>query len=138
MMNFATITVGAARLALLILALAVPANERMDALIEKATELGAASVQPLMMARSVVQLGGDRAAKRLAHWQAVAAAACEQSGRNRLPLVAPVQALSAWLAQRDRAHQGFVLSPQAQGPLTSLARAPGGASSQLPARLVLA
>ncbi len=79
------------------LALGVPANERMDALIEKATELGAAAIRPLMCERSVLRLGGERADKKRAHWQAVAVAASEQSGRTRVPQVEPVAAIGAWL-----------------------------------------
>ncbi|KQR62138.1 16S rRNA (uracil(1498)-N(3))-methyltransferase [Acidovorax sp. Leaf160] len=67
----------------------MPANERMDWLVEKATELGAASIQPVAAARSVLKLSGERATKRQAHWQAIAVAACEQCGRNRVPLVHP-------------------------------------------------
>jgi 16S rRNA (uracil1498-N3)-methyltransferase len=69
------------------LAIGMPANERMDWLVEKATELGAVSIQPLMTERSVLRLSGERAEKKQAHWQAIAIAACEQSGRNRVPLV---------------------------------------------------
>jgi 16S rRNA (uracil1498-N3)-methyltransferase len=79
------------------LALGVPANERMDWLVEKATELGVASIQPLMTERGVLRLSGERADKKQAHWQAIASAACEQSGRNRVPVIHPVQALPAWL-----------------------------------------
>ena len=60
------------------------ASDRMDWLVEKATELGAASLTPVLSERSVLRLAGERAAKKRAHWQAVAVAACEQSGRNRL------------------------------------------------------
>ena len=80
------------------LAMGVPANDRMDWLVEKATELGVASIQPLMTERSVLRLSGERADKKRAHWQAVAVAACEQCGRNRVPEVHPVMSLSAWLA----------------------------------------
>lgn len=80
------------------LAMGVPANDRMDWLLEKATELGVASIQPLMTERSVLRLSGERADKKRAHWQAVAVAACEQCGRNRVPEVHPVMGLSAWLA----------------------------------------
>ncbi|UFS55816.1 16S rRNA (uracil(1498)-N(3))-methyltransferase [Comamonadaceae bacterium M7527] len=79
------------------LAVCMPANERMDWLVEKATELGAASITPLMSQRSVVKLSGDRADKKQAHWQAVAVSACEQCGRNRVPTVALPQPLGAWL-----------------------------------------
>ncbi len=79
------------------LAMGMPANERMDALVEKATELGVAALQPLQAARSVLRLSGERAEKRQAHWQGVAVAAAEQCGRLRVPAVAPVQGLPAWL-----------------------------------------
>ena len=69
------------------LVVGMPANDRMDWLIEKATELGAASIQPVMSERSVLRLKAERADKKLAHWRAVAIAACEQCGRNRVPLI---------------------------------------------------
>jgi 16S rRNA (uracil1498-N3)-methyltransferase len=70
----------------------MPANERMDWLVEKAAELGAAGVGPLLTDRTVLRLAGERAEKKQAHWQAVAVAACEQCGRNRVPAVEPVRA----------------------------------------------
>jgi 16S rRNA (uracil1498-N3)-methyltransferase len=79
------------------LALAMPANDRMDWLVEKATELGVASIQPLMSERSVLRLSGERADKKTAHWQSVAVSACEQCGGNRVPLVHPVATLAHWL-----------------------------------------
>jgi len=78
------------------LAVVMPANDRMDWLVEKAAELGAASVQPLVSARSVLRLQGERAQRRQAHWQGIAAAACEQCGRNRIPAVHAIAELSAW------------------------------------------
>jgi 16S rRNA (uracil1498-N3)-methyltransferase len=80
------------------LALGVPANDRMDALVEKATELGVAAIVPLLTERSVLRLGGERAQRRQAHWQAIAAAACEQCGRNRVPAIDAAQPLATWLA----------------------------------------
>lgn len=85
------------------LAAVMPANDRMDWLIEKATELGAASIQPLMSERSVLRLKGERADKKLAHWRAAAAAACEQCGRNRVPLIHEVATLADWLKAGARA-----------------------------------
>ena len=79
------------------LALVVPANERMDTVVEKATELGATCIQPLMSERSVLRLDGERALRRQAHWQGVAIAACEQCGRARVPEVAAVLPLLPWL-----------------------------------------
>ena len=80
------------------LVVGMPANERMDWLVEKAAELGVASVQPVLAQRSVLKLQGERADKKQAHWQAVAVAACEQSGRNRVPPVHAVIGLAQWIA----------------------------------------
>ena len=77
----------------------ITANERMDWLVEKATELGAASLTPLLAERSVLKLKGERADKKRAHWQGVAVAAAEQCGRNRVPPVHEALTLADWLAQ---------------------------------------
>ena len=108
----------------LTLALAMPANDRMDSLVEKATELGVACIQPLMSERSVLRLSGERAGKKIAHWHGVAVAACEQSGRTRIPHIAMVQDLASWLQSLDGApaHQRrWLLSPGAAKPLHELA-----------------
>ena len=88
------------------LAVCMPANDRMDWLVEKATELGVTSIQPLMSERSVLRLKGERAEKKLAHWRAAAAAACEQCGRNRLPVIHEAIGLNEWL--RASMKQEFV------------------------------
>lgn len=88
------------------LALGVPANDRMDALVEKAGELGAAAIQPLVCERSVVRLSGERAEVKRAHWQAVAAAASEQCGRARVAEVRPVASLTSWLESLAAAPAG--------------------------------
>jgi len=75
----------------------ITANERMDWLVEKATELGVASITPMVAERSVLKLKGERAEKKLAHWQGVAVAAAEQCGRNRVPTVHPAITLTDWL-----------------------------------------
>jgi 16S rRNA (uracil1498-N3)-methyltransferase len=126
------------------LAVGMPANERMDSLVEKATELGVSAVQPLLCERAVLRLEGERAERKCAHWQAVAAAACEQSGRACVPRVAPVQGLLAWLAHQasDSASAAtrLVLSLRADaqpladvrtnaaGPLLALSGPEGGLS----------
>ena len=97
------------------LAVGVPANERMDWLVEKATELGAAAIQPLACERSVLRVSGERAERRLAHWQGVAAAAAEQCGRARLPRIDAMQPFSTWCGALGTAGSGvspagFVLS----------------------------
>lgn len=79
-------------------------GERMDVVVQKATELGVARIVPVAAARSVVQLAEARAAKRVAHWQAVAVAACEQCGRNRVPEVAaPLPLVEACRLAADEA-----------------------------------
>ena len=88
----------------------MPANERMDWLVEKATELGASSIQPLHSERSVLRLKGDRAEKKVAHWQAQAVSACEQSGRTRVPVLKPVLNLAEALAQLPAGGTRWLLS----------------------------
>jgi 16S rRNA (uracil1498-N3)-methyltransferase len=91
------------------LALAMPANERMDALVEQATQLGVARVQPLLATRSVLRLSGTRAERKRAHWRAVAESACEQCGRAVVPVIEPVRELNEWLADLP-AGQRWLLS----------------------------
>ena len=79
------------------LAIGMPANERMDWLVEKATELGVARIQPLICERSVLRLAGEREQRKRDHWLGVAIAAAEQSGRVRVPEIAPALPLSDWL-----------------------------------------
>ena len=88
----------------------ITANERMDWLVEKATEMGVASITPLLAERSVLKLKGERADKKLAHWQGVAVAAAEQCGRNRVPAIRPAVSLSDWLARPTSEGQRCVLS----------------------------
>lgn len=98
------------------LAVGMPANDRMDWLVEKATELGVATLQPLQCERSVLRLSGDRAVRKVEHWQGVAVAAAEQSGRTRVPRVAPVRTLRDWLAAAPAPDAArLVLSPAAAG-----------------------
>jgi len=91
------------------LAVGMPANDRMDWLVEKAAELGVASIQPLMTERSVLRLSGERAQKKVAHWQSIAIAACEQCGGNRVPLVHDVQGLTPWLKSQAVTAHGTAL-----------------------------
>ena len=110
------------------LALGVPANERMDAVVEKATELGVRAIQPLLCERSVLRLSGERAQKKVAHWRAVALAACEQSGRTRVPCIAPVVALTDWLHERPPGDAArWMLSLTDARPVAALERPTAGA-----------
>jgi len=111
------------------LALGMPANERMDWLVEKATELGAQAIVPLHTERSVLRLDAERGERKRAHWQGIAAAAAGQCGRNRLPQIAPVQPLQALLAQPAAAARRLLLTPDAAAP--PLARAAAGAEALL-------
>lgn len=78
---------------------AMPANDRFDWLVEKATELGASAIEPVQTGRSVLRLSGERAERKQAHWQAVAVAAAEQCGRTRVPRIGPIRTLPAVLAE---------------------------------------
>lgn len=76
-------------------------GERMDFVIQKATELGVSVITPLYSERCEVRLKDERSDKKLAHWRGVAIAACEQCGRNRLPEIREPQRLEDWLATVD-------------------------------------
>ena len=105
------------------LVVGMPANERMDWLVEKATELGVASIQPVLAERSVLKLKGERADKKRAHWQGIAIAACEQCGRNRVPAVGDIQPLERWLGNLGPAAPGelrLMMAPGADRALTAL------------------
>jgi len=83
----------------LTLAQAVARGEKMDLIMQKATELGVMRIVPLLTERSEVRLDATRAEKRLEHWRSVVASACEQCGRSRLPEVLGAQPLQMWLGQ---------------------------------------
>ena len=104
----------------LTLAQGLPEGSKMDWIIEKAVELGVASVQPLAAQRSVVRLSGERAEKRHAHWQGVIVAASEQCGRNRLAHLAPVTDVNRWLGT-PAAGQRILFSPRASESLAGWA-----------------
>ena len=122
----------------------ITANERMDWLVEKATELGAASLTPLLAERSVLKLKGERGEKKRDHWQAVAVAACEQCGRNQVPVIHPAVTLAQWLADHPQtsSESRAVLSlapgsrpllqavPAGAGPVVLLSGPEGGLSPQ--------
>lgn len=95
-------------------------GERMDWAIQKATELGAAEITPIVSERCEVRLKDERADKRLAHWRQIAISACEQCGRSLLPAIHPPILLGDWL-ERTRAELKLVLHPVAE-PLASHAR----------------
>ena len=116
----------------------LPEADKMDWIIQKAAELGAAWIQPVVCERSVVRLSGERAARRDAHWRRVAVAACEQCGRNRIPDVRPTLGFQSWIAVsssnrrwvlvRDGAPLASMTPPE--GPLELLVGPEGGLSER--------
>ena len=92
---------------------ALPAGDKMDWVVQKAVELGVNAIVPVAAERSVLKLTGDRAAKRLAHWQSVAVSACEQCGRNRVPQVGGILPWPQALAACAATHR-LILAPGGQ------------------------
>ena len=107
---------------------ALQSGDKMDMTVQKAVELGVGRIVPVSSRRSVVRLDGERAVRRVEHWRAVAASACEQCGRNRVPEVSALESLERWLAQP--ANPGvlrLMLAPGAQHSLSSIAPPASGA-----------
>lgn len=80
------------------LAQGMSSREKMDLTLQKATELGVSEVHPVVTTKSVVKLDEDRAERRIAHWHGIVAAACEQCGRNVVPVIHPVLRFDQWLS----------------------------------------
>lgn len=127
----------------IVLAQAMSSNEKMDWVVQKATELGVSEIQPVQTKRSVTKLSGERAEKRTEHWHSVAISACEQCGRNVLPKMHAPLEFSAWLAKMRDAQMSNVASdsklillpqgatalhelPKPQGTVTLLVGPEGG------------
>lgn len=104
------------------LAQGVARGEKMDTIVQKSTELGVASIIPLITERCNVRLDKEREAKRREHLQAVAVSACEQSGRNRVPTVTAFADYQQWLSS-SQATLKFVLSPHVNNALPDLKNA---------------
>ena len=103
------------------LAQALPEASKMDWIIEKAIELGAAGIVPLAAQRCVVRLSAERAEKKLAHWQGIIVSASEQSGRNRLAQLDGLADYKQWISQPDQQRR-ILLSPRATESLADWAR----------------
>jgi 16S rRNA (uracil1498-N3)-methyltransferase len=112
----------------MLLAQALSSSEKMDWVIQKATELGAAEIQPLDTNRSVAKLTAERAAKRMEHWQQVAIAACEQCGRNVLPQIHAPLDIMLWLQQmKQQPDAKFILLPEGAASLHAQSKPQGRA-----------
>ena len=99
--------------------------DRMDYAVQKAVELGIAAIAPVVTARSVTRLDAQRAGKRVLHWQQIAIAACEQCGRNRVPLIHAVREFGDWLSAPSAAALRLLLASDALQSLADLARPRG-------------
>jgi 16S rRNA (uracil1498-N3)-methyltransferase len=96
------------------------ASDRMDYAIQKAVELGAVAIAPVVSARSVTRLDGARSDRRVEHWRQITIASCEQCGRNRLPVVHVPCELREWLQRPSTAGLRLLLAPGATASLASL------------------
>ena len=111
---------------------ALQAGEKMDLTVQKSVELGVAHIVPVSSRRGVVKLDGERAARRVLHWQGVAASACEQCGRNRLPSVGVIAPLGRWLAQTPASKAlRLMLAPAATQTLADITPPTAGESVEL-------
>lgn len=96
-------------------------GERMDWLVQKATELGVTRIVPVFSERTVVKLDAAQAAKRVEHWRAVAIAACEQCGRNRAPEIGTPGKLAQWLESEAPGEElRLLLDPAAESSAEEL------------------
>jgi 16S rRNA (uracil1498-N3)-methyltransferase len=112
-----------------VLAQALASSEKMDWVVQKATELGVTAIQPIDTERSVARLSAERTAKRLEHWQQVAIAACEQCGRNVLPQIHAPLDIMVWLQQMRQASDAkFILLPQGTASLHAQTKPTGRAA----------
>jgi 16S rRNA (uracil1498-N3)-methyltransferase len=103
----------------------VCAGDRMDVVLQKATELGVTTIQPIATLRSVVRLPAERQQRRQAHWQNIAIAACEQCGRNIIPPVAPSISLAEYLSTAPHEGLRIMLNPMGEHRLAEIQRPAG-------------
>jgi 16S rRNA (uracil1498-N3)-methyltransferase len=107
------------------LAQGISRGERMDITLQKAVELGAARIAPLVTSYCQVRLEGERLERRHRHWLGIIVAACEQCGRTRLPELLPAMTLAEWLAAETAADElRIVLDHQAERSFAQIEAAP--------------
>lgn len=104
----------------LTLAQGISRGERMDWVVQKATELGVTRIVPILTERTVVKLDARQSERRRSHWRGIAVAACEQSGRNKVPDIAAPLSLHAFLRDADPAATRLLLSPAAPHRIADL------------------
>jgi 16S rRNA (uracil1498-N3)-methyltransferase len=112
----------------LTLAQGISRGERMDWVVQKATELGVSRIAPLFTERSMVRLDEKQAARKVQHWRAIAIAACEQSGRNQVPEIETPTGLYDMLEQRTASGAALLLSPGAALRIADVPAAEAGAT----------
>jgi 16S rRNA (uracil1498-N3)-methyltransferase len=109
-----------------LLAQALSSSEKMDWVMQKATELGVSEIQPVDTERSVAKLSAERTTKRLDHWRQVAVSACEQCGRNTLPLIHAPLDIMVWLQQiKAMPDAKYILLPEGEASLHDQAEPKG-------------
>ena len=108
----------------LTLAQGIARGEKMDLILQKATELGVARIAPVVSERTEVKLDAERSAKRMAHWRGVLLGACEQSGRARVPELLEPQSLAGFAAAQGPGHR-FLLDPLAERSIAQAGLLPG-------------
>lgn len=96
---------------------AMPGREKMDFILQKATELGVTQITPLATAKQAYSLSEEQCLRRQYHWQRVIISACEQCGRNRLPTLNPIRTIAHTL-QEEIAPTQYIFHPRAEGTLT--------------------
>jgi 16S rRNA (uracil1498-N3)-methyltransferase len=107
----------------LTLAQGISRGERMDWVVQKATELGVWRIAPIFTERSIVQLDEKQASRKLQHWRSIAVAACEQSGRNQVPQITQPVGLYEMLERRTSSGTALLLSPGAPLRIADIASA---------------
>lgn len=113
----------------LTLAQSISSQDKMDWVIQKATELGVTEIQPLITRRCSIKLSDERSEKRQAHWEKVIISACEQCGRNTLPVLLPVKKIEHWLNEVKSSEQGKIMFlPTANQTLADLSLVEQGAT----------
>ena len=106
------------------LAQAISSADKMDYNFQKGVEIGVSAFQPIAAERSIVKLIDERAEKRVARWQQIVISACEQSGRNSIPLVLPILSLEEWLLKPTEADARLILSVAGTNLLSNIASVP--------------